>query len=433
MPDEPKTESHSGSSDPGTHPPKAVDDAPVAALTPADEPHAAAEDDDEDAGPANAASPDAILKRVAALGEEDEGERMARLEEEKLEERRSKERKAKKRGKGGLEAAASKRLSKIGNKPPPARVVATAADADPLLDRTVDFSKWAKKNQSMVTGVVAAAVLAVAGSFGYVAYEHKRESSASTQLAKAVADEQGRIGDPDKEEDADRPHDPTPIFKTNDDRREAALQGYRGVETKYPGTGAAILARLAEGSLLLDKEDADGALAAYGDVVGSALAHADTEVRGRALEGLGFAYELKADAQTGDGAKDLLEKAAKEYRELTNTDVDGFKELGMYHQARIFQKEGSKDQAVDLLKKLHERLHKGGSDEHTFVYLEQVADDALRSLAPDALPPKSSGMGPRMGGRGGKNQLDPATLQRLMDQMKQNGGKLPGAPPKAPQ
>ena len=170
--------------------------------------------------------------------------------------------------------------------------------------------------------------------------------------------------------------------------------------------------------MLLDKEDAEGALAAYTEVSTSPLAKADGEVRGRALEGMGFAYELMADAATGDAAKPLLEKAGQEYRALENTDIEGFKELGMYHQARVLSKQGTPEQAIELLKKLHERLHKG-AEGHEFVYLEQVADDALRSLAPDALPPQPSIAS--MGGRGsgaagrrgaGKNQIDPASCRR---------------------
>ena len=131
---------------------------------------------------------------------------------------------------------------------------------------------------------------------------------------------------------------------------------------------------------------------------------------------MGFAYELMADAATGDAAKPLLEKAGQEYRALENTDIEGFKELGMYHQARVLSKQGTPEPAIELLKKLHERLHKG-AEGHEFVYLEQVADDALRSLAPEALPPRPSmasmgGMGglQGLGGRGrgaGKNRDRP--------------------------
>ncbi len=140
---------------------------------------------------------------------------------------------------------------------------------------------------------------------------------------------------------------------------------------------------------------------------------------------MGFALELKADAASGDAAKDLLDKAGKEYRELENTDVVGFKELGMYHEARVLQKQGSTEPAIDMLKKLHERLH-AGADDHHFVYLEQVADDALRNLAPDALPPKTPPPGAR--GRGGKNQIDPEQLKKLYEQMQKQGAKT-GAPP----
>jgi len=55
----------------------------------------------------------------------------------------------------------------------------------------------------------------------------------------AVADERGRIGDPDEADDPEKPKDMTPVFKTAADRREAALGKYRGVMSKYAGTGAA--------------------------------------------------------------------------------------------------------------------------------------------------------------------------------------------------
>src|SRR4051812_31272562 len=76
---------------------------------------AEAEGEGEGEGDAlDAASPEAIAKRVAALGGDDEIEKIAQEEEQKLAERRA--RAKKKRGKKGLEAAASKRLARIGDK-----------------------------------------------------------------------------------------------------------------------------------------------------------------------------------------------------------------------------------------------------------------------------------------------------------------------------
>ena len=377
----------------------------------------------------DAMSPEAIAKRVDALGAEDEAERMARIEEEKLAERRAKTKVGKKRS--GLEAAASKKLASIGNKPPPPRrtSAAAAADADPLLRRTTELSKWAKEHQPVVVGVGLALVVALLGTAGYTWWAQSRETNASAELTKAVADERGRIGDPDKEEDPDRPRDPRPVFKTEADRRDSALAKYRDIESKYKGTGAAYLSRLQEGSLLLDKHDVDGALAAFNDTKTSPLAQADVEVRGRAIEGTGFAHELKAAADPGS-ASAQLDEAIKAFRELENTDVQGFKELGMYHQARVYELKGDKDKAKELLKSLHERVTKPGEN-HPFPYLEQVTDDRLRALDPTALPAKPSGpMGPMGAGAGGQPKMSEAQMKALIEQLKkQQSEKAPAESP----
>ncbi len=410
-------------------PATALDDARTAMDASAADDSDEARDEERSGEPEDAARPEAVLKRVEALGEEDESERVAREEENKLAERRRVQKKGKKRG--GLEAAASKRLAKIGAKAPVRRTVATAADTDAVVDRAVEFGEWAKKNQGLVGIVAALGVLALVALSGYAYLHHKHELDASVQFARAVGDQFGRIGDPPKDDDTDAPRDPRPLFRTVEDRREAALKGYRDVETRFPGTGAAILSRLSEGSLLLDKHDVDGAVSAFDDVKVSPLAHADAEVRGRSLEGLGFAYELKAEAAQGDAKTAALDDALKTFRELENTDVKGFKELGMYHQARVFEAKGDKDKAIQLLKSLHERVSKPDSDKaHPYPYLETVTDDRLRALDPSALPPKNPGT---LGGPGG-NQMSEAQIRKLIEQMqrqqaqKQGGGAPPGPP-----
>ena len=365
------------------------------------------EDGEEEGAQAepDAANPEAIARRVAALGGEDETDRIARLEEEKLALRRA-AMKGKKGKKGGLESAASRRLAKIGTKAIPRRSIATAVDADPLLNQTAKINKWAKDNQKTVAIVGGAIVIGLAGFMGFTYFEHKKEADASSELSKAVADERGRIGDPDKEE-TEGPRDPRPVFKTVDDRRKSALDKYREIETKFPGTGAAILSRLGEGSILLDMHKPDEAMASLNDVKGSALATVDAEVRGRTLEGIGFAYEQK-------GAQD---DAIKAFRELENVDVLGFKELGMYHQSRVYEGKGDKDKAKELLKTVHERINKPG-DNYPFPYLKEVTDDRLRALDPTALPPKQQGA---MGGPGG-NKMSEEQIKKLIEQLKQQGG-----------
>jgi hypothetical protein len=385
---------------------------------------AEAEAKDDEAG-ADSASPEAIARRVAALGEEDQSEVLAREEERKLAERRSA---GKKKKKGGLELAASKRVAKIGTRAEPKRTIAVAADADPLIEKTAKLSEWAKQNQKTVQIVGALIAAALLGIAGFLYFEHKHEVEASTLLTKAVEDERGRIGEPPKE-DADNPApvDPSPLFKTFDDRRESALKKYREVESRFPKTGAAILARLAEGSLLLDKHDADNALAAFGDVKASPLATADQEVKGRALEGLGFANELKAQLTPAEAPK-YLDDAAKAYKELENTvDVRGFKELAMYHQARVAQNRGEKDKAKEILLSLKERLNKIEDNTSNipqgpaYPYLREVAMDRLRAIDPTAAP-KEQHTAP-----GGSPQLTPAQIRKMIEdaQKKQKSGGDP--------
>ena len=386
-----------------------------------------AKDDAEERAP-ESASPEAIARRVAALGEEDQSERLARDEERKLAERRAVGKKKTK--KSGLEVSASKKLSKIGTRAEPKRTLAVAADADPLIEKTAKLSEWAKENQKTVQVVGALLAAALLGIAGFLYFEHKHETEASVLLTKAVEDERARIGEPPKDDADDKaPVDSSPMFKTYELRREAALAKYREVETRFPKTGAAILARLAEGSLLLDKHEPDPAAAAFTEVKASPLAAADQEVKGRALEGLGFAYELKAQAVPAEAAK-YLDEAAKAYKELeSSVDVRGFKELAMYHQARVAQARGEKDKAKELLISLKERLGKTEDNSSnvpqgpSFPYLKEIAMDRLREIDPSAAPTKSQQTTP-----GGNPSLSPAQIRKMIEdaQKKQKSG---GAPP----
>jgi hypothetical protein len=342
-----------------------------------------------------------IAKRVAALDEEDELERLARDEEAKLAARRKKE-----RGSGGkkkgLENAASKRLAKIGEKAKPKREIPDAVEAaDPLIERTRALAEWARKNKNLVQGMIVAAVVGAIAFGVWMYFDKKRGMEASVTLAQAVADERGLIGDPEKE-DEDAIHDKVPMFKTPDERRDAALAKYREVQSKFKGTGASYLARLGEGALLLDKRDADGAIAAFQDVLASSLAKADAEVRGRALESLGFAYEQKAE----------WDKAIEQYKQLETSDVLGFKQMAPYNEARCYQQKGDKAKAIELLKGLREDLMKS-TDARLFSALRELAEDRLRQLDPTSVPPKRAQL------NAGGGQLSPEMLDKLPPELRE--------------
>jgi len=369
--------------------------------------------------------PEAIAARVDALGEETDLDRIAREEEAKLQER-----KKGKKGKKGLEAAASKRLARIGEvkvKRPSAIAEGATPDADPLLERAARLSKWIKEHRQTFSGIVAVALLGVGGFLGYTFWQTKRQADASATLAQAFADERGHVSDKDEDEDDAKPHELYPTFKTQGARRDAAIAKYREVESKFSGTGAAILARLAEAGLLLDAGDAKGAAAAYAEVKDSPLAQADAEVRGRSIEGMGFADELlgQTDAANSEGH---LNDALTAFKQLEQVDMTGFKELAEYHQARVLQAKGDKAKAIELLKDVQKRVAEPGN--HPFSYLEYVAEDRLRALDPTALPPKAPA--PKKGGSGDIDMSDPQVqelIRKLQQQQSQGGGGPPGSPP----
>jgi hypothetical protein len=367
--------------------------------------------------------PEAIASRIDTLGEESEADRIARLEEEKLRERR----KAKK-GKKGLESAASKRLAKIGEtkvKRPGALGDAVVPEADPLIERTVKLRKWIEQNRQTFGVLVAVALLGGGGFLGWTYWQTKHEAEASAMLAQGIADEHGQVSDKD-DDDTDKRASLYPTFKTVAERRDAAIAKYQEVESKFSGTGAAILARLAEAGLLLDKGDAKGAATAYGDVQASPLAKADAQVRGRALEGVGFADELLAQSDSANKDKHL-DDALASYKQLEQVEVEGFKELGKFHEARVLEAKGERDKAVALLKDVYAVVH-GPGENHQFEYLESAVEDRLRQLDATALPPKAAKGPPGGLGGGGPGQPDMSDprIQDLIRQLQQQQG---GAPP----
>jgi len=368
--------------------------------------------------------PEAIAARVEQIGEETDADRIAREEEQKLLERK----KQQKQSKRGLEAAASKRLAKIGEdkvKRPSIATDAYVPEADPLLERIRRGRQWIKGHQQVFGVLVAVVVLGVGGALVWTYRQNKEEAEGSALLAQGFADEHGHVSEKeDEDDDGSRAKQLYPTFKSIAERRGAALAKYREVEGRYPGTGAAILARLAEAGLLLDQGDAKGAIAAYDDVKSSPLSLADAEVRGRALEGVGFARELLA--QTDSASQDKhLDDALAAFKALEQVDVKGFRELGMYHQARVLQAKGDKTKALEILKEVYKRVTEPGEN-HPFSYLEFVVEDRLREMDPAALPPKAA---KKMGsGPGGNLDMSDPKVQELIRQLQQQAQQKGNAP-----
>ena len=104
-------------------------------------------------------------------------------------------------------------------------------------------SRWLKTNFATIQWVIVGLILL---GIGYAVYDYrmvKRAEAASADLIQGTIAEKGRIsGSTASKPEEDVPDDPTPVFKSVDERRDTALASYRKVTSSYPGSGAAILA-----------------------------------------------------------------------------------------------------------------------------------------------------------------------------------------------
>jgi hypothetical protein len=270
---------------------------------------------------------------------------------------------------------------------------------DALSRMAAKSSRWVRTNFGTLQWVVVAGVVGLGGFMGYAHFAEKSAMAASGSLASAIADERGHVMAEDKRSDEEKEYSSARIFKTEAERQDAAMNGYNQVIDQHSGTGPAILAKLGQAGVFLDKKDFPHALEAYAAVLASPLAAADPDVKGRAIEGAGFAKEGKGD----------LDGALASFKELEGVDVKPFKELAQYHQARVLVRKDQKDQAKDLLKKAHEKLTAPSTDGRPFQYLEDVVEKALRDLDPTALPPPRPQLGGAMG-----SKMTPEEIQALV-------------------
>lgn len=295
----------------------------------------------------------------------------------------------------------------------PAQLEAGEMVDDALSRMWASTTKWLRKNLTAVQWIIAAGLVGVAGYVGYTYFTQKKLGVASDALAAAAKAEDGRILAEDKRSDEDKELDPTPVFKTVEERDEKALAGYREVQQKQPGSGAAILAKLGEAGVLLEKRDWDKSIEAYEAVLKSPLAAADVDVKGRCIEGIGLAKEGKGDA---DGAM-------ASFKQLDGVDAKGFKELGQYHQARLLIAKNTDEdraKAKDLLKTIYDKLKAPSVEAKPMIYLEHTVEAALKSIDPSAVPEKESLQGVRGGG------MSPEELQRIQRQIQESLGKKKG-------
>ena len=287
---------------------------------------------------------------------------------------------------------------------------------DALARGTHAATGWLKRHLNVIQWVVVAGAAGGIGWQIYTAHEHKVEAKGTDSLMAGVTAEFGRVGEEDEVEldpstglDDARPH-----FKDDAARLKAATDAYRAA------TGTATVRTLADLGLagtLYDSGQFKDALAAYEKVKQSALAQKDSDVRLRALEGIGLSHEALGD-------KDAARKA---FHELASSDPVLFSALGMFQEARMAVAAGERDAAKDLLKKALEKVTKDESVDHPPSFVSSAARELLGSIDPSAVPPLPSrnaeqlqAVANQAGKPGGGAGLSKEKLDELLRQLKEH-------------
>jgi hypothetical protein len=274
---------------------------------------------------------------------------------------------------------------------------------DALARTTSAASKWLRKNFSKLQWVILAALVGLGGFLLYSSQSEKKAAAATNDLLQGVSAELGRVIAEDKRSDEEKEIDPAKVYKTIDERNEAALAGYRKAIAEQGDTKLGQLAKLGEAGVLLEKRDYAAAVDAFSAVLASKLAAADIDVKGRATEGLGLAKEGKGD----------LDGALAAFKELEGVDAKGYKELAMYQQGRILLAKGDKDKAAEILKQVRDKLQTAGADTSAFLYLQSSVDETLRRIDPSLVPAKGTTLGGPKGNNVSPDEM--GKIRKILD------------------
>jgi tetratricopeptide (TPR) repeat protein len=274
---------------------------------------------------------------------------------------------------------------------------------DALARGTHAVTGWLKAHFNKLQWVV---VLGIAGGIGFQIYVHRRnkaEAAATDKLVAGIEAELARVGGTAEPDEITGLADTRQSFADQKARLAAAEKAYRAA---VDSDGVGTLARIGLAGVLYDQGKYQDALKEYQTVRLSQVAAKDSDLRCRAIEGVGLSEE-------GLGH---IEQALAAFGELAKSDVVGFAPLGLYHQARLAKQKGDREKAKELVKSALEKLEKAkGSDKplafgEPTAFTESAARDLLASIDPSAAV-RPSGPTPE--------QLQ--KLQQAMDKAKSGG------------
>ena len=267
----------------------------------------------------------------------------------------------------------------------------TSEMVDDALARGGDATiKWAKKNSTLLQWTVILVILAGVGWQVYSWRQSRAIETASDQLYAGYEAEYGLVGVKQEPPSEDGFVDPRPRFASDTQRLKAAEDEYKKASSDKR-QGPATLAKMGLAGIRYEQGKYKEAKKLYSEVRDSKLSKTDTDLRMRAVEGVGLSSEALKD----------LSGAEKAFRELENSDEPGFSALGLYHQARLAHVGGNKDKAKKLIAKVKKKIKDNKTTFLAAGYLEGKTQALLAEIDPSQAQASAAG------------GLDPAALDAL--------------------
>lgn len=244
---------------------------------------------------------------------------------------------------------------------------------DALVRATDRMGRFVKRHFNVMQWVFVGAIAVWIGVQVFNYRKLKSEAKVGDNLGKGA---HAALAPIDKDEEAvvpGMPADPRPKYDNDAARLKAAREGYEAAIALKKSEGSVLVAELGLAGLDLDEGKAAEARTRYERVKSAPYAQKDSELRGRALEGIALSYEAANDN----------EAAIKAYREIENSGIEGFVEMAMLAQARILVEKGDTAAAKEALDKLQKRLEKVESKAEKTFYLGPTLQALKALIAPN--------------------------------------------------
>lgn len=290
--------------------------------------------------------------------------------------------------------------------------LATGERVDDALSRSAEASaRFLRDNFVWLQWIVIAGL---AAGMGFLIYEYRKgvaAEKAGDKLANILSAQFGRIASTDPVMPSDRRLiDPRPEFESEQARAKKAAEKWSSLKDSKVNA-LKLSAMLGRAGALYDQGKFPEARAAYEAIAADGQSTLLPQIRGRALEGVGFTFE----------SEHKYEEAKKAFEKLTLVESREFSQLQKFHVARVEYLLGNQEKAKELLSALDAKLSEGAGPQGPTDYLGAAVRDLLKTVDPSKAQEE-------------QQALSAEQMQEFLKQFeamqKKNGA--PGGPPEMP-